>query len=206
VNFASTLTATAPGALDHEALHQLFRAARTHNAWLDRPVPDALLREAIDLAKMGPTAANSQPMRVVFVGSAQAKERLKPALAPGNVDKTMQAPVTAIVGYDLGFPDLLPRLFPHADVRASFAGKDALIADAAYRNGSLQGGYLILALRAVGLDVGPMSGFDPAMVDAAFFAGTPIRSNFLMNIGYGDVRKLFPRSPRLKFEEIARFA
>jgi len=128
VNFASTLTATAPGALDHEALHQLFRAARTHNAWLDRPVPDALLREAIGLAKMGPTAANSQPMRVVFVRSAQAKERLKPALAPGNVDKTMQAPVTAIVGYDLGFPDLLPRLFPHADVRASFAGKDALIA------------------------------------------------------------------------------
>ena len=203
---ATALTAPAPGVLDDEALHQLFHRARTHNGWLDRPVPEALLRQAIDLVKMGPTAANSQPMRVVFVRSAQAKERLKPALAPGNVDKTMQAPVTAIVGYDLGFLDLMPRLFPHADVRASFAGKDALILDAAYRNGSLQGGYLILALRAVGLDVGPMSGFDPAMVDATFFAGTRIRSNFLLNIGYGDTRKLFPRSPRLEFEEIARFA
>jgi len=197
--------AVARGAIDEEALDQLFRAARSHNGWLDRPVPEALLRQGVDLAKMGPTSANTLPMRVVFVKSAEAKARLKPALAPQNVEKTMSAPVTAIVGYDLGFPDLLPKLFPHVDARAWFAGNEALIADTARRNGSLQGAYLILALRAVGLDVGPMSGFDPAKVDAAFFAGTQVRANFLLNIGYGDTTKLFPRSPRLAFEEIARF-
>jgi len=191
--------------IDEEALDQLFRAARTHKGWLDRPVPEALLRQAVDLAKMGPTSANTLPMRIVFVKSAEAKARLKPALAPGNVEQTMTAPVTAIVGYDLGFPDLLPKLFPQVDARTWFAGNDALIADTAYRNGSLQGAYLILALRAVGLDVGPMSGFDPAQVDAAFFAGTQVRTNFLLNIGYGDARKLFPRNPRLAFEEIASF-
>ena len=139
--------ARAPSAIDDQALDQLFRAARTHNGWLARPVPEALLRQAVDLAKMGPTSANTLPMRVVFVKSAEAKARLKPALAPQNVEKTMAAPATAIVGYDLGFPDLLPKLFPHADARAWFAGNDALIADTAYRNSSLQGGYLILALR-----------------------------------------------------------
>ncbi|HYR18492.1 MAG TPA: malonic semialdehyde reductase [Myxococcales bacterium] len=198
--------ARAPRGIDDEALDRLFRAARTHNGWLDRPVPEALLREAVDLAKMGPTSANTLPMRVVFVKSAEAKARLKPALALQNVEKTMTAPVTAVVGYDLGFPDLLPKLFPHVDARTWFAGNDALIADTAYRNGSLQGGYLILALRAVGLDVGPMSGFDPAKVDAAFFAGSQVRANFLLNIGYGDTSKLFPRLPRLAFDEIARFA
>jgi 3-hydroxypropanoate dehydrogenase len=196
----------APRAIDDEALDQLFRAARTHNGRLDRPVSEALQREAVDLAKVGPTSANNLPMRLVFVRSAKAKERLEPALWPQNVEKTMTAPVTAIVGYDLGFPELLPRLFPHVDARAWFAGNDALIADTAYHNGSLQGGYLILALRAVGLDEGPMSGFDPAKVDAAFSAGTQIRTNFLMNIGYGDTTKLFPRNPRLAFQEIARFA
>jgi 3-hydroxypropanoate dehydrogenase len=203
----TTLAATrAPTAIDDQALDQLFRAARTHNGWLDRQVPEALLRQAVDLTKIGPTSANTLPMRVVFATSAEAKARLKPALLPQNVEKTMTAPVTAIVGYDLGFPDLLPKLFPHVDARAWYAGNDALIADTAYRNSSIQGGYLILALRAVGLDVGPMSGFDPATVNAAFFAGTRIRTNFLLNIGYGDTAKLFPRSPRLAFEEIARFA
>jgi 3-hydroxypropanoate dehydrogenase len=197
--------ASARRAIDDEALDQLFREARSHNGWLDRPVAEALLREAVDLAKMGPTSANTLPMRIVFVKSAEGKRRLKPALAPQNVEKTMTAPVTAIVGYDLDFPDLLPKLFPHADARAWFAGNEALIADTARRNGSLQGAYLILALRALGLDVGPMSGFDPAKVDVAFFAGTQVRSNFLLNIGYGDATKLFPRSPRLAFEEIARF-
>ena len=199
-------TTYAPHAIGEEALDQLFRAARTHNGWLDRPVSEALLRQAVDLAKMGPTSANTLPMRLVFVKSAEAKARLRPALLPQNIEKTMSAPTTAIVGYDLGFPDLLPKLFPHADARTWFAGNDDLIADTAYRNSSLQGGYLILALRAIGLDVGPMSGFDSAKVDAAFFAGTRIRTNFLLNIGYGDRTKLFPRSPRLAFNEIARFA
>jgi 3-hydroxypropanoate dehydrogenase len=199
-------TTYAPHAIDEEALDQLFRAARTHNGWLDRPVSEALLRQAVDLAKMGPTSANTLPMRLVFVKSAEAKARLRPALLPQNIEKTMSAPTTAIVGYDLGFPDLLPKLFPHADARTWFAGNDDLIADTAYRNSSLQGGYLILALRAIGLDVGPMSGFDSAKVDSAFFAGTRIRTNFLLNIGYGDRTKLFPRSPRLAFNEIARFA
>jgi 3-hydroxypropanoate dehydrogenase len=197
--------AGAPTAIDDQTLDQLFRVARTHNGWLDRQVPEALLRQAGDLAKIGPTSANTLPMRVVFVTSAEAKARLKPPLLPQNVEKTMTAPVTAIVGYDLGFPDLLPKLFPHVDARAWYAGNDALIADTAYRNSSIQGGYLILALRAVGLDVGPMSGFGPATVNAAFFDGTRIRTNFLLNIGYGDTAKLFPRNPRLAFEEIARF-
>jgi 3-hydroxypropanoate dehydrogenase len=193
-------------ALDDGALDRLFRTARTHNGWLDRPVPEELLRQAVDLAKMGPTSANTSPMRVVFVRSKEAKERLKPALMPQNVDKTMAAPVTAIIGHDLSFYEKLPRLFPQVDARAWFAGNDALIAETAFRNGTLQGAYLLLALRALGLDVGPMSGFDPAQVDAAFFAGTPIKANFLANIGYGDRAKLFPRNPRLDFAEIAQFA
>ncbi len=194
------------GRLDESALDQLFRAARTHNGWQDRPVPESLLRAAVDLAKMAPTSANTSPMRVVFVRSSAGKERLKPALAPGNLEKTMAAPVTAIIGEDLAFYDQLPRLFPHADARAWFVGNDALITVTAFRNSSLQGAYLMLALRAVGLDVGGMSGFDNAKVDAEFFGGTRIRSNFLCNIGYGDPTKLFPRSPRLDFDEIAQFA
>jgi 3-hydroxypropanoate dehydrogenase len=194
------------GLLSESALDQLFRAARTHNEWQDRPVPEGLLREAVDLAKMAPTSANTSPMRVVFVRSRAGKERLKPALAPGNLEKTMSAPVTAIIGQDLAFYDQLPRLFPHADARAWFVGNDALINVTAFRNSSLQGAYLMLALRAVGLDVGGMSGFDNAKVDAEFFAGTQTRSNFLCNIGYGEPAKLFPRSPRLDFDEIAQFA
>jgi 3-hydroxypropanoate dehydrogenase len=193
--------------LDDAALDRIFRAARTHNAWLDRPVPEALLREAVDLAKIGPTSANALPMRIVFVQSPAGKARLKPFLSPSNVEKTMAAPVTAIIGHDLAFYDLLPRLFPHAPgVRDYFAGNDPLIAETAMRNGSLQAAYLIVALRALGLDCGPMSGFDNAKLDQEFFAGTTIRSNLLCNIGYGDHTKLFPRNPRLDFAEIASFA
>ncbi|HEY1719975.1 MAG TPA: malonic semialdehyde reductase [Magnetospirillaceae bacterium] len=195
-----------PTTLDDRSLNQLFRDARTHNGWQDRPVPEALLRQAVDLAKMGPTSANISPMRVVFVTSQEGKEKLKPALSPGNLEKTMAAPVTAIIGQDLEFYEHLPRLFPHADAKAWFVGNDAFIQSSAFRNSSLQGAYLLLALRAVGLDVGPMSGFDPAQVNAAFFAGTAVQANFIANIGYGDSSKLFPRSPRFDFEEIARFA
>jgi 3-hydroxypropanoate dehydrogenase len=194
-----------PSRLDDHVLDSLFRSARTHNGWQDRPVTDETLKEMLDLAKMGPTSANCSPMRVVFVRSKEAKERLKPALLPQNVEKTMAAPVTAIVGYDLAFPELLPRLFPHADARSWFVGNQPLIEVTAFRNGTLQGGYLILAARALGLDCGPMSGFDNAKVDAEFFVGTQIRSNFLINLGYGDPTKLFPRSPRLTTEEMAKF-
>lgn len=195
-----------PARLDDAALDLLFRNARTHNGWLDQPVPEALLREAVEIAKMGPTSANISPMRIVFVRSTEAKEKLRDALAPGNVEKTMSAPVTAIVGYDKDAFELLPRLFPHADARAWFAGNEAFATDTAYRNGTMQVAYLLLALRALGLDTGPMTGFDADKVDAAFFAGTKVRSNVLVNIGYGDAAKLFPRSPRLAFDEIARFA
>jgi len=190
--------------LDDHALDQIFREARTHIAWLDRPVSDELLRQAVELAKMGPTSANCLPMRIVFVRSKEAKERLRPALAPGNVDKTMAAPATTIIGYDLEFCELLPRLFPRSDMRQAFVGKPDLIKDTAFRNSSLQGAYFILALRSLGLDTGPMSGFDNAKVDAEFFSGTAVKSNFLINIGHGDPAELFPRSPRLSFEEIAR--
>ena len=190
--------------LDDYALDQIFREARTHIAWLDRPVSDELLRQAVELAKMGPTSANCLPMRIVFVRSKEGKERLRPTLAPGNIDKTMAAPATAIIGYDLDYYELLPRLFPHSDMRKAFVGKPDLIMNTAFRNSSLQGAYFILALRSLGLDTGPMSGFDNAKVDAEFFSGTAVKSNFLINIGHGDPAKLFPRSPRLSFEEIAR--
>lgn len=159
----------------------------------------------MDLAKLGPTAVNASPFRVVFVETEEAKARLKPALSPGNVEKTMLAPVTAIVGHDLAFHDHLPRLFPHMDVRPMFANDAAAAAYTASQNGTLQLAYLILALRAVGLDTGPMGGFDKDKVDAAFFAGTQVKSNVLVNIGYGDHAKLFPRSPRLAFDEIASY-
>lgn len=188
------------------ALDQLFRQSRTHNRFLDRPVPDTLLRQAWDLARMGPTAANSQPARIVFVRSPEAKALLKPALAPGNVDKTMAAPITAIVASDLEFYEQLPRTFPQVDARAWYAGNEPLIAETAFRNSSLQGAYLILALRGLGLDCGPMSGFDAAKVDAAFFAGTAVKSNFLINIGYGDATAVYPRNPRLDFDEACRIA
>jgi 3-hydroxypropanoate dehydrogenase len=191
--------------LDSKALDQLFRAARTHNGWRAFEVPDRLLQEAVELAKMGPTSANASPLRIVFVRSAKAKSRLKGALMPGNVDKTMAAPVTAILGYDTKFYEQLPRLFPHADAKAWFVGNEAFANDTAYKNGTLQVAYFILALRALGLDAGPMSGFDNASIDAEFFPGGQIKSNVLVNIGYGDPAKLFPRSPRLEFSEIASF-
>lgn len=190
--------------LDSAALDQLFFAARTHSAWLPREVPDALLHELIDTMKMAPTSANCSPARIIFVRSAAAKERLRPHLSEGNVDKTMAAPATAIVGHDLEFYERLPQLFPHTNARAWFAGKPDHIAATAFRNGSLQGAYMIMAARALGLDCGPMSGFDNAGVDQAFFAGTAVRSNFLCNLGYGDPSALKPRSPRLSFDEIAR--
>lgn len=190
--------------LDDSAQDILFRAARTYSKFKDTPVSDDLLRQAWDLARMGPTSVNCQPMRIVFVRSSGAKQRLKPALAPGNLDKTMAAPVTAIIGHDMEFYDRLPVLFPHADARAWFAGNDSMIQGTAFRNGTLQGAYFMLALRALGLDCGAMSGFDNAKVDEAFFAGTPIRSNFLINIGYGDDSGLFPRGPRLDFTEACR--
>lgn len=190
--------------LDDAGLDLIFREARTHNAWQDREVPDSLLQRAYDLAKMAPTSANCQPMRVVFVRSPDAKEKLRPALMGGNVDKTMAAPATAIVAYDSEFYEELPRLFPHTDARSWFAGKPKMAETNAFRNGSLQGAYLLLALRAVGLDCGPMSGFSNAKVDEAFFDGTSWKSNFLINIGYGDPSVLHPRGPRPAFEEFCR--
>jgi 3-hydroxypropanoate dehydrogenase len=192
--------------LDGRALDQLFREARTHNGWQDREVPEALLQEAVELMKMGPTSANALPARIVFVRSPEAKALLKPALMPANVDKTMTAPVTAIVAHDTKFYEQLPRLFPHADAKAWFVGNEAFANDTAYKNGTLQVAYFILALRALGLDTGPMTGFNNATVDEAFFPGGNVKSNVLVNIGYGDAAKLFPRSPRLTFGEIATFA
>lgn len=195
------MNANAP--LGPDALAALFTRARTHNGWLDEDVPDAVLREAVDLAKWGPTSANCSPLRVVFVRSKAAKARLAPAMAPGNLEKTMAAPATAILGYDLEFHEYLPRLYPAADARSWFAGDDSLIAETAFRNASLQGAYFMLALRALGLDAGPMSGFDKALVDAEFFPGGKVKSNFLVNIGHGDPAKLYPRGPRLAFDEMA---
>lgn len=191
-------------ALNDNALNQLFLEARTHNGWLDKPVTDAQLKQLYELAVMGPTAVNAQPARFVFVKSAEAKERLRPHLAAGNVDKTMAAPATVIVAADYEFYEKLPVFFPHADARAWYVGNEELINITALRNGTLQGAYLIMAARALGLDTGPMSGFDNAGVDQAFFSGTAIKSNFLVNLGYGDASKLFPRSPRPAFADYSR--
>jgi 3-hydroxypropanoate dehydrogenase len=188
-------------ALPDAALDAIFRTARTHRAWRDEPVSDATLRAVYELMKWGPTTTNSCPARIVFVRTAAAKERLKPALDAGNVVQTMAAPVTAIVAYDLEFYEKLPRLAPHTDARSWFAGKPELIRITALRNGSLQGAYMIIAARAVGLDCGPMSGFDNAKVDAEFFPDGRVKSNFLCNLGYGDPAKLRPRGPRLSFDE-----
>lgn len=193
--------------LSEASLDQLFREARTFNAWLPRDVSDAQLQQLYELAKFGPTSANASPMRVVFVKSKEAKAKLAPLLSDANRDKSMEAPVTAIVGTDHAFYEQLPKLFPHADARSWFVGNQPLIDTTAFRNASLQGAYLLLAARAVGLDCGPMSGFDNAGVDAAFFAGTAVKSNFLINLGYGDAsRNLFPRSPRLTFAEACTIA
>lgn len=191
--------------LSSEGLDLIYRKARTHNVWLDKPVEDALLAQVYDLAKMGPTSANMCPMRIIFVKSREAKERLKPALDAGNVDKTMKAPVTAIIGMDIHFYEQLPKLFPHLDAKAWFKDlPENVLEYVALRNGSLQGAYFMLAARALGLDCGPMSGFDNAKVDQAFFAGTTVKSNFLCNLGHGDASKLHPRSPRLTFDEACK--
>lgn len=191
-------------ALDSAALDQLFGGARTFSAWQDKPVEDILLQQLYAQLKFAPTSANASPARFVFVKSAAAKARLKPGLAPGNVDKTMAAPVTVIVAHDLEFYEQLPTLFPQVDARSWFVGNEAAILTTAFRNGSLQGAYLILAARALGLDCGPMSGFDNAAVDAAFFAGTAWKSNFLINLGYGETATLHPRNPRLSFAQACR--
>ncbi|WP_116137178.1 malonic semialdehyde reductase [Trinickia diaoshuihuensis] len=190
--------------LSDDALDQLFREARTHSVWLPKPVDDLLLKQIFALAVMGPTSANSSPARFVFVKTAEAKEKLKPALSAGNLEKTMAAPVTVIVAMDMAFYEHLPKLFPHTDARSWFAGNDEVIRSTAFRNSSLQGAYLIMAARSLGLDAGPMSGFDAAKVDEAFFAGTTLRSNFLINLGYGDRTRLPARNPRLSFDEAAR--
>ena len=190
--------------LDDLALDQLFRAARTQNKWQDRPVPDAKLHELYDLLKWGPTSANSSPARFVFVRTSEGKAKLKEALSAGNTEKTMAAPVTAIVCYDSHFYDKLGQLFPHADAKPWFTSSPEFAEKTAFRNGSLQGAYLMLAARAIGLDVGAMSGFDNAKVDELFLFGTGWKSNFLVNLGYGDPAGLFPRSPRLSFDEAAR--
>lgn len=191
-----------PSILDQSALDQLFDAARTHNAWQNRPVPDELLNRVYNSMRMGPTSGNCSPARIVFVKSKEAKEKLKPAMSAGNLAKTMAAPVTAIIGYDMRFYEKMGQLFPHDPTARSWFDKDEQTAfSAAFRNGTLQGAYLILAARAYGLDCGPMSGFDNALVDNIFFAGTEVKSNFLCNIGYGDPAGIFPRSPRLSFDE-----
>lgn len=186
-----------------QALDQLFRKARTYNAF-DGEVSDALLHQLYDLLKFGPTSANQSPARFVFIKSAQAKKKLEPALDGGNHDKTMAAPMTVIIAHDLDFHEKLPYLFPHADAKAWFENDLEMRKTHAFRNGSLQGAYMILAARALGLDCGPMSGFDNALVDELFFKGTQIKSNFLMNLGHGDPGGIFARSPRLGFDEACR--
>lgn len=189
--------------LDQAALETLFLDARTMNKWQDKDVPDELLRRLVDIVKMGPTSANCSPARIIFVKSKDAKEKLKPHLSAGNAAKTMGAPVCAVIGQDTEFYEHLPKLFPHDNARSWFEGQPDKIWDTAFRNATLQGAYLMLAARALGLDCGPMSGFDAAGVDKVFFAGTKIKSNFLCNLGYGDPAGLFPRSPRFSFDEMA---
>jgi 3-hydroxypropanoate dehydrogenase len=191
-------------ALDKAALDLLFNDARTYSHWRDEPVADDTLRRLYELLRTAPTSGNCSPARFVFVRSAEAKAKLKPALDEGNVGKTMAAPATAIVAIDYEFYENMPKLFPQADARSWFAGKPEAILWGGFRNGTLQGAYLILAARALGLDCGPMSGFDNAKVDEAFFAGTPWKSNFLVNLGHGDPSRLHPRNPRLDFDEACR--
>ena len=185
---------------------QLFDAARTHNGFSPERVAETTLHRLYDLLKWGPTAANSSPARFIFVTSPEAKALLVPAMSPGNQDKTRLAPVNVIVGMDMAFYDKLPELFPHADAKSWFVGNQPMIDATAFRNSSLQGGYLILAARALGLDCGPMSGFDAAKVDAAFWGGIAVKTNFIVNLGHGDPSKLFGRSPRLSFDQACRIA
>jgi len=190
--------------LSADALDCIFRTARTHRAWSARPVTDETLRAVYELMKWGPTSSNCCPARIAFVRSPEARERLRPALDAGNVAQTMAAPVTAIIAYDLEFHEKLPLLVPHRDARSGFVGKPELIRTAAQQSGTLQGAYLIIAARALGLDCGPMGGFDNARVDATFFPEGTVKSNFLCNLGYGDPAKLHARAPRLAFDEACR--
>lgn len=193
------------GKLGDDALDIIFRDARTHNAWTDEPVSDETLHKLYDLMKWGPTSANCSPARIVFVKSKEAKERLAPALSEGNLKKTMAAPVTAVIGYDLEFYERLPELFPHApEAKTWFNWSKEWAEQTAFRNGSLQGAYFMIAARSLGLDCGPMSGFDMKKVEETFFAGTPVKANFLCNLGHGDPAGLFGRSPRLPFDEACR--
>ncbi len=187
--------------LPDDSLDQIFRDARTHSHWKDEPVSEALLRAVYDLTRMGPTSANCCPARFVFVTLKDGKDKLKPHLMDSNVDKTMSAPATVIVAHDMAFADKIPQLFPHAPEAKDWFTDPKTKHDTAFRNGTLQGAYFIIAARALGLDCGPMSGFDNEGVDKAFFAGTEIKSNFLINVGHGNPDKLFPRSPRLSFED-----
>lgn len=192
-------------AIDAAALDQLFRTARTHNKFLDKEVPDSLLKQVVDLAQLGPTSANCQPARITFIRSPEAKARLKPFLSEGNRDKTIAAPVTAIFAHDLEFFENLPRTFPHnQSAKGWFTGSPAHAETTAFRNGTLQGAYFILAARALGLDTGPMSGYDQAGVDKEFFPDGKVKSNFLINIGFGDPSALMGRLPRLEFDEVAK--
>lgn len=192
--------------LDDADLDLIFRTARTYSRWLDKPVPDVLLQQAYELARMGPTSGNSQPLRILFVRGSDAKKKFEPALSEGNRAKTMAAPATAIFAMDMEFYELMPRLFHDPTARSWFAGKPAVIEETAFRNSTLQAAYFIVACRSLGLDCGPMSGFDKKMVDETFFAGTSWRSNFICNIGYGDKAALHPRNPRLDFAEACRIA
>ena len=187
--------------LDDQALDLLFRTARTYNHWRNVPIPDDILRTLHALMCLGPTSANCQPVRLLFVKSPAAKARLRAGLSAGNIEQTMTAPVTVIIGYDLAFDEQLPRTFPHADARSWFSGNDLLRRETAFRNGTLQGAYLMMAARALGLDCGPISGFDNATIDTLFFPNSTSQSNFLCNLGYGDPSNLYPRNPRLSFEE-----
>lgn len=191
--------------MDEAALKQLFTEARTHNGWLDKAVSQEQIEQLYQLTCMGPTSANCSPARFVFVTSAEGKARLAPTLSKGNLDKTLSAPVTVIVAYDSRFYDALPALFPHGDAKSWFTSSEALAQETAMRNSSMQAGYMILAARAMGLDTGPLSGFDPQAVDEAFFAGTSWKTNLMINIGYGDSSKLYGRLPRLTFEEACRY-
>jgi 3-hydroxypropanoate dehydrogenase len=194
------------GRLGADELDLMFRQSRSHNGWLDQSISDSLIHELYDILKMGPTSMNCCPARFVFIRTAEGKQRLLPALNPGNVDKTLSAPVVVIIAYDLEFPDRLAELFPHTDARRFFDGKPAHIETTAFRNGTLQGAYLMLAARALGLDCGPMSGFDNQKLDEIFFSGTQIKSNFLCGLGHGDSNKLFQRLPRLSFSQACELA
>lgn len=189
---------------DDATLDLLFREARSHNGWLDRPVPDDLLRQIFDLMKMGPTSANCSPLRIIFLKSDAAKARLAPALSKGNHEKTITAPAVAVLGYDTRFYDHMKFLFPHVDAKPWFTSSESLALETAFRNSTLQSAYLMLAARALGLDVGPMSGFNNAKVDAEFFSGTSVKSNFICGIGYGNPAKIMKRHPRFRFDEVCR--